>query len=141
MFLEPGTVLRLLYVVYILKREFINLIYMKTTVSMIGPHQYDDLGPLEAALGVAIDIAAHGAGEEAQWTLEIIQAFTVQRTSAYHFFSGKAGRLFIVMCLYYAAPGRRRRPFMCVTLSKTVGAACWWVVHCKRVFSAHLSLR
>lgn len=44
MFLEPGTVLRLLYVVYILKREFINLIYMKTTLSMIVPHQYDDLG-------------------------------------------------------------------------------------------------
>ncbi|KJA17963.1 hypothetical protein HYPSUDRAFT_45820 [Hypholoma sublateritium FD-334 SS-4] len=93
--LATSAVPRLLSVVEILKREYISLLDARKSPRMIGLHQYNELGTLEA-LGVAIGTApAPGAGDEEQRSLDIIQAL-----------SGKNH------------PRQAQTPFMRITLSK-----------------------
>ena len=93
--LATGTVPRLLSVVEILKREYISLLDAKKSLRMFGLHQYNELSTLEA-LGVAIGTAPN-ADDEAQRSLDIIQALSGRNQWAFSFYSGP--KLFLIVLL------------------------------------------
>ena len=84
--LATGNVPRLLSVVEILKREYISLLDAKKSLRMFGLHQYNELSTLEA-LGVAIGTALN-ADDEAQRSLDIIQALSGKNQWAFSFYPG-----------------------------------------------------
>lgn len=114
-----GTVPRLLSIVEILKREYINLLDAQKSPRMIGLHQYNELGTLEA-LGVAIGTAS-GAGDEAQRSLDIIQALSGKNQCAF-LLSQRP-----ILCLQWCAAvvhDRRRRRSCALPSQKQSGPIC-----------------